>query len=284
MNKTVLVTGASGFIGRHTVSTLEKGGMRVIRGVRNPPIGNNTEECVHIELNNPRQILALEETLHCDTIVHLAARVGWTGESDSDLYVSNVLSSGCIAYLARCWNAHLVFASAAIVHGIRAECIRNNSPLTPDTSYGRSKLLAEQLIQYSGANSCVLRFAGVFGTDGPPHLGLNRAITAIRQGICPTQIGSGQALRNYVYVKDVASTIASVIKTNLTGVHLVASDQTLSINQMLQELCDTFLPGKEPIMIDGPEATDQIVTPSPFIPKTRSFQEALRDIQKEGYS
>jgi len=281
MVEAVLVTGASGFIGRQTVSSLEKAGLHVIRGVRRPEGEGGLSNFVKIDLNDPSQILSLKDNLRCDAIVHLGALVGLTGETDAELFVPNVLSTGCIACLAKYWDAHLVFASTAMVHGMNAERIQVGSPLNPDTPYGRSKMLAEQLLQASGVKCCILRIAGVFGLNGPDHLGLNRAIASALHGKPPVQIGSGQALRNYVYVKDVAEIITYAIKMDLTGVHLVAGHQLTSVSQMLQLVCDTYLPGKQPFIIDGPEATDQIVTPSTALPKTRSFHDALIDIQEE---
>ncbi len=281
MVKRILVTGASGFIGRHTVQLLEDEGFYVIRGVRRPVDEKESEYFIYIDLNNPEQILALEESIHCDAIVHLGAVVGLNGAGDSDLFLPNVLSSGCIAHLARSWDAHLIFASSVMVNGSKTEKIQLDSPLNPDTPYGRSKALSEMLLQASGTKYCVLRLAGVFGFNGPAHLGLNRAITTVINGGLPTQIGSGRALRNYVYVKDVAKAICHAIEVDLRGIHLVAGGEVLSISEMLQLLCDEFRFGKQPVIRVGGEATDQIISPSTYLPKSRSFQEALNDIHKE---
>lgn len=280
LKKTIFVTGASGFIGKETVLAFEKSGFNVIRGVR-----SNINNQIHdndqiINLNNPKSILELEHTLHCDAIVHLGARVGLTEDLESDLFVPNVLSSACLAYLAKAWDAKIFFSSSVMVHGVRNTNIHLQSPINPDTPYGVSKWLAEQLIQTSGVQHCIFRIGGVFGNDGPIHLGLNRAIHDAQQGISPTMIGYGKALRNYVYVKDVAEAIVYAIQNNLQGIHLVAGNQKLSIQQMLQLICNTFLPSSVPINKSGSEALDQVIITSPQLPKTRPFLEALIDIKK----
>jgi UDP-glucose 4-epimerase len=196
------------------------------------------------------------------------------------MFVPNVLSTGCLAYLATLWDAHLIFASTAIVHGVMNETIDLDSPVSPDTAYAKSKWLGEQLLAASNAKHCILRIAGVFGCDGPAHLGLNRAIDGAIKGEPPLQIGSGAALRNYVYVKDVAQAIVYALQERLVGTHLLSGHEVVSVSEMLQQVCDTFAPGLHPVIKDGPQAFNQVITPSIFLPKTREFREALNDIRK----
>lgn len=278
--KTVLVTGATGFIGRAAVSALADAGWSIARGSRStsePTAGG----IVHLDLSEPATLLALANGARFDAVVHLGARVGWFGETSSDLFVPNVLSTGCLAYLANLWDAHMIFASAAIVHGVRKETIEADSPLCPDTPYAKSKWLGEQLLADSHVKHCVLRIAGVFGSGGPTHLGLNRAIDGAIKDEPPLQIGSGGALRNYVYVKDVAQAIVYALQERLEGTHLLAGHEVMPISVMLRGICDTFFPGLHPVTMDGPEAMNQVIKPSASLPATRGFCEALIEIRKE---
>lgn len=277
--RTVLVTGATGFIGRATVAALTEAGWQVTQGSR---LACETLEqgTVYLDLANPETLLDLAKATRFDAIVHLGTHVGWSGESEADMFVSNVLSTGYLAYLAKLWDAHLIFASAAIVHGVRNEAIDSNSKICTDTPYAKSKWLGEQLLAASNVKHSVLRIAGVFGSNGPTHLGLNRAIEGAIRGEPPLQIGSGKALRNYVYVKDVAQAIVHALQVRLIGSHLLAGHEAISINNMLQQVCDILTPGLHPTIKDGPEALNQVIAPSIFLPKTREFREALNDIKK----
>jgi nucleoside-diphosphate-sugar epimerase len=280
--KTVLVTGATGFLGRTTMSALAEAGWQITRGSRSAvePLAKGV---VRLDLAEPATLLALAKQARFDAIVHLGARVGLTGETEAELFVPNVLATGCLAYLAGLWDARLIFASSAIVHGVRQETIESDSPLCPDTAYAKSKWLGEQLLATSNTKHCVLRIAGMFGADGPIHLGLNRAINGAIKGEPPLQIGSGKALRNYVYVKDVAQAIVYALLEHLEGTHLLAGHEVISISEMLQVVCDTFSPGQHPVIKDGPEAMNQVIKPCIFLPATRGFREALIDMRKECY-
>jgi len=279
-SKTVLVTGATGFIGRATVSALESSGWEVIKATRSIE-QSVAHGFVAFDLSEPAEILAMVKNARFDAIVHLGANIGWAGATEPEMFVPNVLSTGCLGYLATQWDAQLIFASAAIVHGARKEIIDIDSPIAPDTPYGYSKWLGEQLLTASHARHCILRIAGVFGYGGPTHLGLNHAIAHAMKGEVPTQIGSGRALRNYVYVKDVAQAIVYALENQLAGVHLLAGDDVMQVSTMLQEICDTFLPGQYPVINSGPEATDQVIASSCCLPRTRGFRQALIDIRDE---
>lgn len=277
--KKVLVTGATGFIGRATVSALADAGWQITQGLRSAS-EKMVPGIVRLDLSKPETLLALAAGPRFDAIVHLGAHVGWSGETESEMFVPNVLSTGCLAYLANLWDAHLIYASAAIVHGVRNETINPDSPVCPDTAYAKSKWLGEQLLAASHTHHCVLRIAGVFGAGGPAHLGLNRAIDGAIKGELPLQIGSGAALRNYIYVKDVAQAIVHALQEQLAGTHLLAGHEVMPVSAMLQEICDIFCPGSHPVIKDGSQAMSQVIKTSTSLPKSLGFREALIDIRK----
>ncbi|UCV10583.1 NAD(P)-dependent oxidoreductase [Dechloromonas denitrificans] len=279
--KTVLVTGATGFVGKASVAALKAAGWQVTQGVRsaNSFVGG---ECISLDLSDPAAILALAEKSCFEAIVHLGAHVDLSNSTaaDAQMYVPNVLSTGCLAKLARDSGARLIFASTAIVHGARTEYIGTNSSVIPDTAYASGKWLGEQLLDAAQIDACILRIAGIFGAGGPSHLGLNRAIDGAIKGQAPSQIGSGEVLRNYVYVKDVAQAIVHALQNELSGTHLLSGHDVMPIGIVLQEVCNIFLPGQSPRLQPGIDGVSQIIEPSPFLPKTRGYREALIDIRE----
>jgi nucleoside-diphosphate-sugar epimerase len=178
-------------------------------------------------------------------------------------------------------KAHFVYASTAIVCGVRTENITRVSPVCPDTEYAKTKWLGEEIIAATGVSHCTLRIAGIFGLNGPEHLGLNRAIDGAVRGELPVMVGAGSARRNYVYVKDVAQSILHVLETRLSGQHLLAGSETLSVAEMLKIVCDNFLAGQPPEERVGLEASSQIVEPSNVLPAARGFRDAISDIHSD---
>lgn len=277
---TVLVTGATGFIGSVTVAALVDAGWVVTCGARSPQafLGHRT---TMLDLAQPESLLKLASGERFDAIVHLGAQVVLSSATEADMYTPNVLSTACLAYLANLWGARLIFASTVIVHGARTEKITTDSPVCTDTAYARTKYLGEQLLASSGVNYCALRIAGVFGRNGPSHLGLNRAIAGALQGEAPIQIGLGAAMRNYVYVKDVAAAVVHALSVPIEGVHLLAGHEVLSMGEMLNLVCEILAPDLRPVIKPGPQAGDQVIVPSIALPNTRSFRDALIDMSSE---
>lgn len=280
--KRILVTGASGFIGREVVHELTVEGYSVTAGLRSISAAAQ-EKGLLLDLSRPQDLLQLAEQDRFDAIVHLGALVEWRGDIKKEMYVTNVLSTGCLALLASCWGAHLVFASTVTICGIKTSLIDENSAVLRDSIYAQSKWLGEQLLESSTVPHCNLRIAGVFGLDGPQHLGLNRTISAAIDGVIPVQVGAGLAKRNYIYVKDVARAVTFSVMENLHGTHLLAGKDVLSIHEMLSAVCDIFLPNHQPHVNEGPEATDQIVESSSALPIGRSFHDALADIKRNSH-
>lgn len=275
--KTVLVTGASGFIGSKLVIELRNNGWDVICAVRQPVAVNE----VYLDLTDAESIKNLKSIKKLDAIVHLAAMIGFNNETLDDLFVSNVQATSLLLDIAAHWNASFVFASAALIADSNASLITSNLDEKPDSAYMQSKLMAENLINTSQVKSSILRISGVYGLDGPSHLGLNRAISLIKNSELPIQIGNGNAKRNYLYVKDLAAIIVNALENNIFGTHLIAGKESLRIADMLQMLCDKFIPGKKPLIRAGNEAKDQLVTPSPLLPGTHNFKDAVEDMYRE---
>jgi UDP-glucose 4-epimerase len=274
----ILITGATGFIGREVSTFLREGGWKVGESTRRKV---DDAHQVFLDLTNPESVFKIWRNRKFDAIVHLGARIGWSGESETDLFVPNVLSTAILANCAKETDARFIFASAAIVHGKNAEYIDSETPLNPDTPYAKSKLLAEGLIVSSGVNHCIMRIGGVFGANGPSHLGINNAISRARAQEVPHILKQGGQLRNYIYNKDVAIAIGHILKERLEGVHLMAGTQELSVRAMLEEVCEVFMPGVSPSQSAGSGASDQVIASSDSLPKTRDFKSALEDIHDQ---
>lgn len=275
--KTVLVTGANGFIGRETVRCLKDNGWTVLSAMRHPI----NKESVQLDLDSPNIWAALTQLPSIDAIVHLAAKVDFGVETISNIYSANVASVSVLAEFAKKECIPLVFASSILVGEAEFNSISVKNSSEPISPYIQSKWLAEQLLRASGVKHSILRIGGVFGLKGPSHLGLNRSINAVVNGQRPVQVGDGAAERNYIYVKDAAAVICEVLNKSIEGTHLVAGSEVLSIAEMLQLLCDGFSLNQNPEQIDGPNAVDQIVTPSPQLTLSRSFRDAVTDMRED---
>jgi nucleoside-diphosphate-sugar epimerase len=271
---TILVTGANGFLGKAVMSCFQDSGIDVAFVSRHLSDRSNF---FIADLSRPEDIFSVLKKARPSAIINLAAAIDFSSGALTKMYAVNIL----LPALLSCWCAenriYLLQASSILVNSSYNEFITLDTPEQPDTDYGISKLLAEKVILASGCKNGIIRFGGLFGRNGPSHLGLNNAIRNAATGTPPTIFGKGLAKRNYIYVNDAAIIIKHCIISQLTGIHPAGGLEVKSIAEMLKMLCDVYLNGREPLYADGIEAKDQIIETSPNLPKGRTFLQALKD-------
>src|ERR1700730_4918707 len=139
-NKTVLVTGACGHIGREVCLILRERGIKVL------PIdvsGDQQEECFPCDLRRPEQVSALFDSHGICAVVHLAGILPSAFLSDP-LQGAEVNLSGAIHLLREAANhgsKRFVFASSMSVYGSSqaSHPLSEDDPAKPDEPYGASK-------------------------------------------------------------------------------------------------------------------------------------------------
>ncbi|WP_061021533.1 NAD-dependent epimerase/dehydratase family protein [Bradyrhizobium sp. CCH5-F6] len=180
----VLVTGASGFVGRHLTPALVRGGWSVRRAVRSP---EGVDDEAVIESIGPETDwkAALEGV---DAVIHLAARVHHKHEEHAVQLYRNVNIAGTL-HLARCAATagvrHFIFISTVLVHGRSNDgraAFSENDVLTPRGLYGMSKAAAEAglrtLARDSDMKITVIRPPLVYGAGAKGNFALlTRAVS-----------------------------------------------------------------------------------------------------------
>jgi len=272
------LTGATGFLGKATYACLTETGHNVI------PVGHGSM-CYQDQMSLDLEDVTLDslrgQLPSVDAMIHLASKVDFGQRFNETIYKVNTTASIMLAQMARERGIKFIFSSTAIIAGSLAPHISLSSIPSPDVPYALSKWIAERGIMSTLEDYAILRFAGIFGLNGPSHLGLNNTIRSALNGEIPQIKGSGKAKRNYIYVRDAARAIQYCLDKDVKGVHLIAGTEVLSIKQMLEFVCREYMPQKKPIFVGGAEAGDQLIEPSSLFPETRTFLESLHDIKQE---
>lgn len=163
----VLVTGASGLIGRHAVAELLKYGFSVRTFHRGAAL---SADVPHHRGDVATDTEALAQATHgCQAVVHLAGQGDVAASRREPLAYAQINASGALHALeaARHAGAAFVLASTQRVYRLRPEPRRENEVPLPDSPYGFAKLAAELWCRMEseqfGVPTTVLRFFSVYG-------------------------------------------------------------------------------------------------------------------------
>ncbi len=242
----VLVTGGSGFIGRHVVAALRADGA-VVRIIDLQPHPDPEVDIVIGDIADPA---VLERAFGggCDSIVHLAAvtSVLRSVQEPERTFATNVIGTNAVLAAGRAAGAtSLAFASTNAVTGpMEAPKITEAATLNPLTPYGSTKAAAEMLMSaYTasyGLRCACLRLTNAYGPGMQAKDSIvARLMRAIRLGGTFEIYGDGNQVRDYVHAHDVVAAIKlALVNDTWAGPMVIGSGTSLTVHEVLQAVRD----------------------------------------------
>ena len=224
----VIVTGANGFIGVHTIKGLLDGGYKVeavdVRTERLKEFSNNERFAAH-EMNildeNFKKLIEMG-----DKVLHLAAVARFdTAEANPQMAV-RVNVEGTLNIIQACIEKkanRLVYSSTGSVYSLDAPVpIREDAPRKPSSLYGLTKKMAEEWIMFYGNQLpyVILRYGYIYG-KGKNWGAVGAFLKRLSNNQQPVIFGGDQT-NDFVYVKD-------IVKANLLALETVYTNQAYNI-------------------------------------------------------
>ncbi len=212
----VLVTGGTGFIGRHLVNTLLTHGHQVLTLSRHPE-GIPGAEHHSLDVGSEQ---AISVASRVDAIAHLAALSNASASYAEPFMFNRVNALGTLAMLegARQGGARVVFASSQRLYRPSLRPIAEDGLIEPQDPYGYSKLCGEQWLEmyhrFYDVHTCTVRFFSVYGpglvvqggTSGVVGIFVGRALRG------EPLIAHTDQLRDLTYVSDVVHGIVLALE------------------------------------------------------------------------
>ncbi len=235
LNKTVLVSGAAGFIGFHTARTLLDRGYQVV-GLDNlnsyydvnlkqhrldQLLGRNGFQFIRCDIADRAETMSLFQNFKFDRVIHLAAQAGVRHSIlDPHAYVeTNVV--GFLNVLEGCraqQTAHLVYASTSAVYGANKALpfSTHQNVDHPLSLYGATKksneLMAHSYSHLFDLPTTGLRFFTVYGPWGRPDMALFSFTRKILNDEPIELFNSGFHSRDFTYIDDIVEGIVRTVE------------------------------------------------------------------------
>lgn len=245
----IVVTGSTGFLGRHTMPVL------VSKYGKENVIGLSRKD---YDLTDPIQVKKMFEDLKPDVLIHLAAYVGGIGANSKlpadFFYVNNLLTSLAFDYAAKTKTAKLIYPIGGCCYPstsaspISEKEMWNGYPQKESAGYAMAKkvgvVASLAYKEQYGLNSVITVPGNMYGEYDNFSLSDSHVIPATirrfyeaKENKIPkvTMWGSGKPQRDFVYVGDVAATFPFFIEKYDSNEPVnISSGTTTSIRELAE--------------------------------------------------
>lgn len=265
---TIIITGASGFIGRHIVDDLSSDHRIFAIARRSPqeckaPVHSNVA-WIRSDVGDWNSISTafreIESAGGADYIIHLAAYYDFTGENNPEYQRTNIDGTKNVLKLAKNLNPKLfVFASsvAACSYPQNDAYVNEESPADGAHIYSQTKQKGEKLVKeaINEIPSCIVRFGAVF-SDWCEYPPLYALLNTWLKGNWKSRFvaGKGMTALPFIHIRDIVSFFRQLLKNVdkiKTGNVLLASTEGSTDHKSLFSNSTQSFFGKikKPIMI-----------------------------------
>ena len=254
MNKSVLVTGAAGFIGSHLVDELINNGNKVI-ALDNFSTGHrqnlkhvidkiNLVECdISIPGNWQNKFKNIDCVFHLAALADIVPSI----ENPNNYFKSNVDGTFNVIEACRKYNVKkIIYSASSSCYGMPKNYpTRESAKIDLQYPYALTKYIGENLILHWSKVYSIpaisLRFFNVYGprsrTSGTygAVFGVFLAQKLARKPY--TIVGDGSQSRDFTFVSDIVSALIAAAKSKVTNEIInIGSDNTYSINTLVKLL------------------------------------------------
>jgi nucleoside-diphosphate-sugar epimerase len=242
--KRVLVTGATGCVGRAAVSELTRRGWQV-HAVSSRETPASTAEVVwhRADLLDGRQARDVVRAADATHLLHLAWYVApgrWAAAPENFTWVRASLD--LLDAFQRGGGTRVVTAGSCLEYDWNfGYCSEARTPRTPHTAYGTCKHALERLTgAFAATHGLSSAWGRIFFLYGP-HEHPDRLVASVIRSLAagqPARCSHGRQVRDYLFVQDVADAFVTLLESDVTGPINVASGEALTLRDLIVRIGD----------------------------------------------
>lgn len=255
LTETVVVTGASGFIGRALLDVAGqerwRGQYRFVALSSRPPAGHDwiddrrdSAGAYDVAAQNFRS----SGIADVDHVIHLGAFIPKHADEANDVprNISNLINIPRLLGSLPSPPRKFIFASSIDVYGPADGMLSEDRPCCPTTLYGLSKLFGEKALEslaatpdQSGMRPQILRLGHTYGPgEDEFRKFIPETIRKLQSGQPLVFTASGNERRSFIYVQDCCEMILKALELEADeGPINVASARSYTLEEVADELC-----------------------------------------------
>ena len=227
----IIVTGSTGFIGKHLVSTLsqEKRDLHLLSR-------KGKDGSMSIDLNCVHEVDAVFAACNADTVVHLASDVR-SIQSEKDIACEANMAINVMSAIQN--SCRFIYLSTADEYSSSPNPISENGELHPINPYARAKFEARKALETKAKEMnlelVVLRPFLVYGMGQPPHMFIPQLLKSIIDDKV-FHYSARRKIRDYVHVSDVVQAIRLLVdcETDIGGVYNIGTGIGTSLSEVIK--------------------------------------------------
>lgn len=236
--KQILITGTDGFVGSNIKEHFFKEGYEVYGTTfyRDP----EDEKEIRMDFSQPEEFNKLWDDKEFSIIIHTVGIVDTTGKVPDELFdaVHVEGTRNIVEYAKKRGCEHFIFTSSIATYGMKGmseNITESNTEIQlkkNPSAYGRTKVIAEMLIEESGLNYSILRLPIIQGKN---DTFITDAIIPMLEDKKPFTCGKKEKKVSLMYIKNFGPMLSKLIEVGPLNTNLNCSSHHLTWNELVTE-------------------------------------------------
>lgn len=252
----ILVTGASGFTGRHFISQAQLLGHECV-ALSSNRIGNQLEHLttVYANLTDKASLARALENEEFDAVVHLAA-ISFVAHGDiNEIYTTNLLGTTNLIDVVNEQvqrPVHFLIASSGNIYGNTQHLpITEENEFSPANDYAASKCAMEMALKVrsQSTNITVVRPFNYTGVGQAEHFLIPKIVKAFKLKSDEIELGNLDVSRDFSDVRDVVSAYLALLEQGHSGTFNICSGSAVPLSRVV-ELCEKLTGARMKVVVN----------------------------------